>query len=1444
MHFELCIKSLFWLKTATLFRLRNLLICIGFAVSFSGAAQLYTFENYNHRDGLITESTLSCAQDGNGYLWIGTDGGGLMRFDGSAFFEAGPYGKSFQYHVSSIYPDTDGTIYFTSSFDGLMKYKKGKYELLYHAEIRDGSVNYTTMIDSMLVMVTDYTLNIINLKGQLIRKYRPKSLPSEKFSVYQLLKIPQGVLLFTNKGNFMIRNKTIRPLESWAKIGKYPAFKARFATFSRNKLILYDPTASSQVNLVLAKNGDVFSSELKQTPWQTGIPVDDPVMMATERLGVAYLYTRSGQFYHLNGTRLSPIVRNYSGGMITVSNMYIDRNGDLWLSSYTGMFKISREPFTRVDFDPTYHDAGLNMVHITKSGQLLLSSKAKGLRVGILNGRTPFVSYPLVATHVSESALGIFVATQTGIYQFNGTDFTPVDFPYQQGKPITLIHWDGRYFWYSAKGEGLVRYDPVKRTSKQYRDLEEEFPDYFYTAENNFDRSMVYFGSNGGVYAYNAAKESLTRINEFRNLGAFSGSSTTDRYGTSWFTVDKAIVGITQHGDYVTITDPRIFPSTLFYTLTSDHYGNLLAGTNKGINVIEVDRNGHVVRHKNYSYREGFGGYETNMNAQFQLGNYSYVGTIEGLYLINTEVLLDYPVPPAPIIYMGRMGTNGELITSDDSPFFTFKCVLPKSSGIMYSYRIIGIHDKWSDFSFRNELRLPELANGEYVLEVRASYDGVNISEASTYPISIDIPVWRTKWFVVLLIVLLGVINIAYLEWSKSFITSNIFKTKDVAIDATMIPRIILFGFLVNAVMLVVADSVEPAVFQTTNINVLFSSLLLILFVSSRYAVRETGNSMATIILFYLAYSTLIVEDFILLYRTSIHPFPIFSIVMATSIIPFIASRIRMVIIISMLQLFASATMLIWIEETLYNEILFISAITISGGLSVMVTYLRNDSLEKLIFVNGVINKGNVMVISFDQKGIITYCSENISEFFNTDFTSVVGKPSSVLNPLIVTSEMRQMSLRDAFEDGRIILIPMYNKAGNVVWIEWSCKYFNESVRVIMGQDITEKVVLSNNYESLVENAQDMIFNTDIEGNFLFLNERCLQMFGYRNESLIGKNSLTLVAPEHRERVHQFYADQFKNHMQHTYLEFPIKSKEGRIFWVGQNVSAVYEPGSRKRIAGFIALARDITEKRANELLIEQQNKDITASINYAKRIQFNLLPDQHILREHFDQSFVLFKPKDIVSGDFYWMQELDDKLLLVLADCTGHGVPGAFMTLLGINLLNQIVRERGITEPDAILNHLNAELMAILPRSEGTIMFDGMDALIAVFHKDELCYASSGVSFIHNREGELILHRPEKHLGQSTNSVPLYRKECIQFGENDAFYLFTDGYQKQFGSIRNKKFSYKRMLELLETVSFESLPLQKKYFENAHRNWSEGHEQTDDITVIGLRGRLNKGSE
>lgn len=261
--------------------------------------------------------------------------------------------------------------------------------------------------------------------------------------------------------------------------------------------------------------------------------------------------------------------------------------------------------------------------------------------------------------------------------------------------------------------------------------------------------------------------------------------------------------------------------------------------------------------------------------------------------------------------------------------------------------------------------------------------------------------------------------------------------------------------------------------------------------------------------------------------------------------------------------------------------------------------------------------------------------------------------------------------------------------------------------------------------------------------------------------------------------------------------------------------------------------------------IVELKSREVLDSIAYAKRIQFAALPDQQKFSELFQNSFVIYLPKDQLSGDFYWMGTIEDQKkekwnLVALGDCTGHGVPGALLSILGINYLNVARLNGSLGNPADILNFLNYGIHATFSSSSGEIR-DGMDIAIAGVNESgtQLIYAAAKNPIYLVRKGVLKVLKGDKHaVGKGTGSeeiIPfeLYT-ESLQKG--DTVYLFSDGYADQFGGEKGKKYSYKRFRELLEKLAQKSLPDQKETLMKNFETWRQNLEQLDDVCIIGLR--------
>ncbi len=256
--------------------------------------------------------------------------------------------------------------------------------------------------------------------------------------------------------------------------------------------------------------------------------------------------------------------------------------------------------------------------------------------------------------------------------------------------------------------------------------------------------------------------------------------------------------------------------------------------------------------------------------------------------------------------------------------------------------------------------------------------------------------------------------------------------------------------------------------------------------------------------------------------------------------------------------------------------------------------------------------------------------------------------------------------------------------------------------------------------------------------------------------------------------------------------------------------------------------------------LIEEKNHEISSSISYAKRIQHSFLTAPSIIKRHLPDHFILFKPRDVVSGDFYWMHQKDDYSYFCVADCTGHGIPGAFMSLIGMGVLNEIVFSKNILDTNDILNELRRiVILAVNPEDATEEGKDGMDLVYFRFHlpTKELQYSAANNSFYMCRKGELTEYKPDKMpVGSFGEYEKPFTQHTIQLEEGDIIYAITDGYADQFGGPKGKKFKYKQFEELLLSICNESMEIQKQKLNDAIENWKGDLEQVDDVTVVGIR--------
>jgi PAS domain S-box-containing protein len=375
----------------------------------------------------------------------------------------------------------------------------------------------------------------------------------------------------------------------------------------------------------------------------------------------------------------------------------------------------------------------------------------------------------------------------------------------------------------------------------------------------------------------------------------------------------------------------------------------------------------------------------------------------------------------------------------------------------------------------------------------------------------------------------------------------------------------------------------------------------------------------------------------------------------------------------------------------------------------------------------------------------------------------------------------------------------------------------------------------------ILDKLNTLIVVLDNNGQIEFVSRSAQHMLGYEPAQLLGNNwwEATRSSKPEAIEVKKKIMDLFKHKNQAVHqFEHQLKTSNGAQKWFSWNVSYLTH-------TQLVGIGLDITDKKMKEkeLLIKnqqlvEQHKEITSGIRYAKRIQDNILQSRSFISGIFKESFVLYKPKDLLSGDFYFFHEDETHKYVIVMDCTGHGVPGAMMSMVANSIIKDVLLNKTL-HSSQLLYELDKELFKSINSYSEEISSDGMDAAIACVNKrtGRLHYAGAMRSGIIIRSGNVIELKANKYpLGFFNDITKIFEEQVVLLQSGDELFLFSDGYADQFGGERNKKFNTRNFKELLRSVSEMPIAEQKGFLDYSLNNWKQGEEQTDDILVVGIK--------
>lgn len=380
--------------------------------------------------------------------------------------------------------------------------------------------------------------------------------------------------------------------------------------------------------------------------------------------------------------------------------------------------------------------------------------------------------------------------------------------------------------------------------------------------------------------------------------------------------------------------------------------------------------------------------------------------------------------------------------------------------------------------------------------------------------------------------------------------------------------------------------------------------------------------------------------------------------------------------------------------------------------------------------------------------------------------------------------------------------------------------------------------------DSILEKINSLIVVVNHSGKVEYVSPSAKRILGFEPEELMGEGWWNLTRDNDSERndIKALALQQLKQDSLLAALPYErvLKTASGGERWILWNTS-------KGPLNTLVAIGHDITDrKKAEQQLLEkheelqQSNKDMVDSIQYASRIQEAILPDVQKIRNSFKDAFVLYEPKDVVSGDYYFFYRKKNKVFVAVVDCTGHGVPGALMSIIANGILKEVIIKKGLEEPSEILYALDEELfLALNKQNDSVVTNDGMDISLGVFdlEANTMTYSGAFRPMLLIRNNEVIEFEGNRYpIGFYADVKKEFTSKEIRLQEDDTFYFFTDGYCDQFGGEHKKKFNRKRFKELLLSAQSMEMEEQESFLQYALLNWRQEEPQVDDILVMGVR--------
>jgi PAS domain S-box-containing protein len=1184
------------------------LFCLFSSVFNQLNAQSYGFQNINQEDGLPSSVINSVVQDSRNLIWIGTDGAGLVKYDGNTFKTYDETSGLKGTFVTDLLEDENSNLIIATKYSGVIVFDGNSFDKKFDTGTKDiKSTSYYKLIKSDAGTYCVGDADIILIK----KDYSFERIISfnQKIGVANALAFNHhsDLLITTNKGLYLL---DIERKSLTKSIDKLFDGQITLAKNSANEIILSSVNAGLYSMSATYKNlNDATFNKL----------LDLPKDFQATRLYI----TKRGSIWVSGDSRQGLLM--ISGGYTTVfdkANGYTDDGATCFMqddsrnlyigTEGSGLFKTGPQSF--VDFP--------NIEYLNSSMIFSLYKDEVNFYVGLnklgvvrfkedVNGETildkVFKNNIGANTIVKNNSGQILIGDKEGLSKIENDKLEKLNLSFleRDKQAVLVVKQDNRSrYFIGTYGSGLIitdsKFEPIAKFS-----VNNSFADYVYTIDQ-FETNKWYVGTNNGLYILTEKSDNKFELSE-RLVESVTFVSTKDVYKNFWFVGSGCIYTYSKNGlkKYDKLNG---LTSTLIYTLIADKKGYLWIGSNLGLDKIKVNAKGEIVSVKNFNFKNGFRGLETNVRAQtIDADGNIYLGTAKGVVKCLTNYRIKAQKAPAVFITNIKLSnqnknwitekSKNKWVNLPDSGYefrktenqLTFQynvLTTDYTDNFYYSYKLEGSDNEWSNATLLNEVSYSNLQSGSYTFRVKLiDIRGLNLDSEASFKFSIATPFYLTWWFTaIILIFFFSIIYYLFKKFSTfniDFVTDN----SDTKMENKQEARLFLliFGFFAPfSEIFLEMFSVRLRSELIPSIIVGIACLLLYHF-SKKTKFIFNNLTIALKVIFYVYFASSVFKNYF-------QPFELinfgdYCLIVFFSIAIFKSEKqywifVGLALIFS-ISLFLKQDIPTKVSVAFLNATIFIVAMNYAR-------YISNlNQNEKLLFSNNIVNNGSSLTIASNKFGELSFCSNNVTKILGYTPEEVKGLGFWKLTE---DEEFEYADYSEKFVEGKVYVRKLKCKNGTYKYIQWTDTRHSEDLYVGIGQDVTEQIIIQEKYRNMVQTATDMIFETDSSGNFVFVNDVINDSLGYEPEELLGKHFTTLVRKDWKAAVSKFYLKDQPLGSHFDILEFPVKGKGDKEFWVSQKVNVKRDEDAK--VIGYSAIVRDITAIKNNELKnTERQEK-------------------------------------------------------------------------------------------------------------------------------------------------------------------------------------------------------------------------------------------------------------